>query len=213
MSDDEGPPPLDDLSEYVNKMTYNKVQYDSVKVSQDASAPKEVVIQQKGDDNIMNADKQMSLSKTEPVAKSSSTSKGYGGMRKGFLSGGLSAPRKKAVKKEKITELKANPQAKIDGLKLDEVQAKMSEANQFLSDNSNEWLNEDFLKKIQSNNKINNKLNNPQFMAAFAEFQTNPQAAARKYGDNPEMKEFIQEFSGLMGNHFTNLADKQSSSK
>ena len=50
-------------------------------------------------------------------------------------------------------------------------------------------------------------------MAAFAEFQTNPQEAARKYGDNPEMKEFIQEFSGMMGNHFTSLADKQNVNK
>ena len=74
---------------------------------------------------------------------------------------------------------------------------------------SDDWLNDELLKGIMSNDKINRKLNNPQFMAAFGEFQTNPQEAARKYGDNPEMKEFIQEFSGMMGNHFTSLADKQ----
>lgn len=65
------------------------------------------------------------------------------------------------------------------------------------------------MNSVQSNQKILGKLNNPQFMAAFAEFQTNPQAAAKKYGDNSEMKEFIQEFSGLLGNHFTGLAEKQ----
>ena len=50
-------------------------------------------------------------------------------------------------------------------------------------------------------------------MAAFQEFQTNPQEAAKKYGNNTEMKEFIQEFSGLMGNHFTGLAEKQDGAK
>ena len=78
---------------------------------------------------------------------------------------------------------------------------------------SDDWLSDDLLRGIQTNEKINSKLNNPQFMAAFSEFQTNPQAAAKKYGDNAEMKEFIQEFSGLMGNHFTSLAEKQEAKK
>ena len=40
----------------------------------------------------------------------------------------------------KITEIKANPKAKNEGLKLKEVQDKMAEANQFLSDNSSKYL-------------------------------------------------------------------------
>jgi len=213
MSDDDGPPPLEDLSEYVNKMTGNKVHYDKVKVSQSTPETKELPTQQNKDSG--NTTNKLNLAlNTEPSKKSSNSNMGYAGMRKGFLSSGLSNPRKRGQRKEiKITEVKSNPQAKLDGLKLDEVQAKMTEANQFLSENSNEWLSDDLLKRIQSNNKINNKLNNPQFMAAFAEFQTNPQAAARKYGDNAEMKEFIQEFSGMMGNHFTNLAEKQNAGK
>ena len=54
---------------------------------------------------------------------------------------------------------------------------------------------------------------NPQFMAAFSEFQSNPQEAAKKYEDNPEMKEFIQQFSGILGSHFLSLADKQEGAK
>lgn len=51
----------------------------------------------------------------------------------------MSSPQKKEKKPTKITELKANPQAKVDGLKLKEVQNKMDEANKFLSDNSSKF--------------------------------------------------------------------------
>ncbi|XP_063676836.1 uncharacterized protein LOC134813087 [Bolinopsis microptera] len=208
MSDDDGPPPLDDMSEFVKKLSGNQVQFDKVQVSQQISAT-EARAENQTTGIVLKADKPC---KTEP-SKCNNANVGYGGMKKGFLSGGLSNPRKRERKEVKITEVKANPQAKQDGLKLKEVQAKMSEANQFLSDNSNDWLSDDLLKGIQTNDKINSKLSNPQFMAAFQEFQTNPQEAAKKYGNNTEMKKFIQEFSGLMGNHFTGLAEKQDGAK
>ena len=71
-----------------------------------------------------------------------STIFGYKTFKGKFLSigGGLSNTRKREQRKPKITEIKANPQAKKDGLKLGEVQAKMAEANQFLSENSSEFL-------------------------------------------------------------------------
>lgn len=31
----------------------------------------------------------------------------------------------------------------------------------------------------------------------------------QKYGGNPEMKEFIQRFAGLLGNHFSKLGEQQ----
>ena len=70
-------------------------------------------------------------------------------------------------------------------------------------------MNDNLLSSVASDDKIASKLNNPQFMAAFAEFQTNPDEAAKKYGDNKEMQDFIQAFSGLLGNHFTGLHDKK----
>merc|ERR1719409_446446 len=41
------------------------------------------------------------------------------------------------------------------------------------------------------------------------EMQTNPQEAMKKYGDVPEMRDFLQAFMKLMGEHFTELAEKQ----
>ena len=70
-------------------------------------------------------------------------------------------------------------------------------------------MNEDLFSNITKSESLRTKLANPQFMAAFGEFQSNPQEAARKYGDNAEMKEFIREFSGLLGNHFTGIAAKK----
>ncbi len=43
------------------------------------------------------------------------------------------------------------------------------------------------------------RMNDPSFMQAMAEFQTNPQAAQQKYKDNKEMQTFLKEFCGLMG--------------
>ena len=39
--------------------------------------------------------------------------------------------------------------------------------------------------------------------------QKDPKAAALKYGQNPKFRELMQEFSGLMGSHFTEVADKK----
>ena len=70
-------------------------------------------------------------------------------------------------------------------------------------------MNDSLLQTIQSNPKVSSKMSNPQFMTAFSEFQSNPSAAAKKYENNSEMKEFIQEFSSILGGHFTSLADKE----
>ena len=39
--------------------------------------------------------------------------------------------------------------------------------------------------------------------------QRDPKAAHAKYGQSPEMREFMQEFSGLMGSHFEDIAEKE----
>ena len=53
-----------------------------------------------------------------------------------YFKGSGFTPSKKKPSQAKITELKANPNAKEESLKLKEVQDKMHEANQFLSENS-----------------------------------------------------------------------------
>ena len=44
-------------------------------------------------------------------------------------------------------------------------------------------------------------------MAALTEFGQNPKEAMTKYGNNPEFRELMMEFSKMMGTHFTSIAD------
>ena len=46
-------------------------------------------------------------------------------------------------------------------------------------------------------------------MQAFTEFGKNPKEAMKKYGNNPEFRELMMEFSGFMGDHFGTVADKK----
>ena len=71
----------------------------------------------------------------------------------------------------------------------------------------------DLLKKIAANPLLRKGFGDPRCQAAMAEMQTDPQAAMRKYGDQPEMRSFLQAFMKLMGEHFSALADKQDEEK
>lgn len=46
-------------------------------------------------------------------------------------------------------------------------------------------------------------------MAAMSEFGKDPKGAMEKYGNNPEFREMMAEFSSFMGNHFENVADQK----
>ncbi len=62
-----------------------------------------------------------------------------------------------------------------------------------------DWITDDLLSNIEKNDLMMRRLQDPTFMQALAEFQTNPQAAMTKYGGNPEMESFLNEFCNLMG--------------
>jgi len=62
-----------------------------------------------------------------------------------------------------------------------------------------EWLTDDLLKQIQSSDNLCQRLRDPTFMQAIAEFQSSPQAAVQKYGNNPTMQAFFQELWGILG--------------
>lgn len=49
----------------------------------------------------------------------------------------------------------------------------------------------------------------PRFSKIIEQFQTNPQQVMEMCENNPEIKEFIQDFCAIMGDHFTNLGEKQ----
>merc|ERR1719231_239936 len=67
----------------------------------------------------------------------------------------------------------------------------------------------ELLKKIASTPVLRKAFTDPRCQQAMAEMQTNPQEAMKKYGDVPEMREFLQAFMKLMGEHFSELAEKQ----
>lgn len=49
----------------------------------------------------------------------------------------------------------------------------------------------------------------PQFSTVLAEMQKDPKSAMQKYGQSGKFREFLLEFSGMMGNHFESVAEKE----
>jgi arsenate reductase-like glutaredoxin family protein len=120
-------------------------------------------------------------------------------MSSGFLNARPPAKKAKPAP-EDLTHLKS--QGKDANLKLKEVQETMLP-------NKKDWLTPELLEKIAKNPSLLKAFQDPQAMAAMSEFGENPQEAMKKYGDNPEFKEMLVEFSKVMGVHFENIADKK----
>jgi hypothetical protein len=66
-----------------------------------------------------------------------------------------------------------------------------------------------FLDNVGSNEKVQRLFNNPAYMKAISEFQTNPKEAMAKHANNKEFMEGFQEFCKLMGMQFQNLSGSQ----
>lgn len=62
-----------------------------------------------------------------------------------------------------------------------------------------DWLSDNLLQRIQSKPELLQRLADPTFMSAIAEFQTNPQAAMLKYQHNAAVQSFLKEFCGILG--------------
>ena len=65
------------------------------------------------------------------------------------------------------------------------------------------------LSKIEKNPKLMKQLEDARFSQALTAFQANPQQALLAAQNDPEVKEFIQEFCGLLGEHFTSLGEEE----
>lgn len=152
--------------------------------------------------------------------------KDFGGMKKGFLFGGPKSNTGAKSKSDTKTEtsqakgasscgsqtesipfIKAKAGDEESSLKLTEVQEAMQSAQGFLQDK--DWVTDDLLQKVTANDVLAKRLNDPQFVQAINEFQTNPQAAMAKYQSSPEVQDFLKEFCGVMGEHFAALGDKE----
>ena len=65
------------------------------------------------------------------------------------------------------------------------------------------------LSKVEKNPKLIKQLEDVRFSQALTAFQKNPQEAMLAVQNDPEVKEFIQEFCGLLGEHFTTLGEEE----
>lgn len=140
-------------------------------------------------------------------SKSSDT---YCGFQKGFLLNKSSAKNKKGNRQKSnddIIEIKSDNTMQTPNV-LPEVQEAM-QAQSSPVFQSKAWVTDDLLEKILKNPRLSEKFLHPRFNDALSLFQQEPQKAMQVCKDDPEMAEFIQEFCSLMGEHFTQLAEKQ----
>ena len=75
--------------------------------------------------------------------------------------------------------------------------------------NKDQWLTPDLMNKISQSPRLMAAFANPQYMQAFTEMGTHPNETMQKYGNDPKFVELLKEFSALMGNHFTDVGEKQ----
>lgn len=163
-----------------------------------------------------------------PAPKPGANLKPSSGLKKGFLGGGGggSARTNKSASAsssggggsgsgdgERVPMVRADVDAKAKSLQLPEVQSKMeaekAEAAKLGGGGPTSWMTPELLKKIAMNPMLRKGFMDPRCQQAMGEMQSDPSAAMKKYGDNVEMRTFLQAFMKLMGEHFTGLADKE----
>lgn len=151
-----------------------------------------------------------SSSKNQSLAESQSQ-KSFGGFKKGFLNNpkpkkGKSPSLAEPGKKDDIPVIKPkNPEQKNKGMEIPEVQEAMK--SNIPSLENKDWITEDLLKKIEGNPSLAKLLMDPKFTAALSQVQTDPMKAMAMLSSNPEMQKALQEFSALLGEHFTSLGN------
>ena len=62
-----------------------------------------------------------------------------------------------------------------------------------------DWVTDGLLKQIEKSEIIMKKMNDPRFMQAMQEFQSNPSAALTKYAGDKDMELFLKEFCSIIG--------------
>lgn len=198
--DDSDIPPLEDMTELIDQVNMLRKDVlpgrpiESSKIPTDPSTKK----------------KTESSSKNQSLAQSQSQ-KSFGGFKKGFLNNpkpkkGKSPSLSKPGKKDDIPVIKPkNPEQKNKGMEIPEVQEAMK--SNIPSLENKDWITEDLLKKIEGNPSLAKLLMDPKFTAALSQVQTDPMKAMAMLSSNPEMQKALQEFSALLGEHFTSLGN------
>jgi hypothetical protein len=188
-------PELEDLSEELTKIRKN-----NVSVNEKPNSIKVNVIDKKQTD--IKADKNESRDD-------------FGGLfKKGFLK---KSNQSKKSENEVIdlTNIKSDTKPKeqfMSEFKQELNKISNEDKNNLLSDVVNkkeEWLNQDLLSKIAQKPNLLKYFMDPRFNDVIALMQKDPEKAITQYGNIPEFKEFIKEFSQIMGDHFNKIAKEK----
>ncbi|XP_076090305.1 uncharacterized protein LOC143062524 [Mytilus galloprovincialis] len=221
MADETDVPPLEDMSDLLQKVQIIKEKRNKTSSQKQVKTEKKTVSNGHcavSDKNMAPANKPAQIqSKPEntelkpnpkPSAAVSQSSSGFGGMKKGSC---LVEAHHNPNHHKRKQRNHLYPQLKNEeSLKLDEVQQAMSDT---ISSKKDEWMTDDLLSKVEKNETLLKKLQDPRFMEAVNMFQTNPTAAMERYKNDKETQEAFMQFCGLMGNHSTNIADKDGKTK
>lgn len=207
LQDENDVPPLEDMSELIQQV--NKLREDvspgqSSEQSTKMSATKPKI-------------KSESAAQTPKASESQRT---FGGFKKGFLTN--SKPRKvnftqssKSTNKSAETDMPVirakNPEQKTKGIEIPEVQEAMKSSIPSLE--NKDWITDELLKKIESNPSLAKLLMDPTFTAALSQVRTDPMKALAMLESHPEMQKALQDFSGILGEHFTMLGNARSESE
>jgi len=70
---------------------------------------------------------------------------------------------------------------------------------------SGEWMTADLQSRIFQNPRLMAGMSNPKCQAALQEFQAKPEEAMKKYANDATVRDFLTEFFGIMGDHFTQM--------
>ena len=142
-----------------------------------------------------------------------------GGLKKGFLNGGGSTKKKAPPRKPAADVPLVKPQSSKDAaMRLPEVQAAMSGEGSAAAGLAgggakDGWVTPELMQKIMASPILRKAFTDPRCAAAMEQLQKDPAGAMRTHGDNAEMREFLQAFMKLMGEHFSGLADAQEKEK
>lgn len=144
--------------------------------------------------------------------KTDEGAKHFGGLKKGFLTAKCKPsndnerandrPPKCPPNSDEMPHIrKKSPDAKPHSLEIPEVQEAMKDAAPLLA--NREWVTDDLLEKIERHPLLSKAFRDPSLSQVLAEFQRNPETILKAAQGNPEMMQFLKEFSSLMGEHFT----------
>lgn len=207
-SDDDMPPPLEDMTDKVDKISQQKQKFkEGLEKAKEEAIKSPVIIPSNETsipswDDIKPAPIPKQVEKAAPKAKKKNA--GFGGFAAGFLN---APPKKKKTKAdpkvEDITYVKAKPKEETkENLKFKEVQDA-------LNDKKDEWWTPDLLSKILKNETLRKAFTSPEYKQCLQLLQTDPKEAVKQYGTNPEFVKIMTEFSSIMGSHWDNIAKEK----